>query len=303
MDRGVHGGESSRMAAFSGSMAECYTVKKIRCPLGLDEAKGRRARAREGVSIAGHSKWANIKRTKAKVDAQRGAVFTKMSREIIVAARHGGPHPEGNFRLRQAIERAKAAGVPNDNIKRAIAKGSGADGGDSLEELRYEGYGPGGVAVLIRALTDNRNRTAGDLRAVFTKFGGNLGETGCVGWMFDERGQILVPDEDGSVGEDELMLLALEAGALDVIRHEDAFEILTEPADLEKVQEAIASAGYPVGASEVADVPSNTQEITEAELAKKVLRMLERLDDLDDVQRVAANYDLAESLEAELSLV
>lgn len=258
---------------------------------------------REGLLIAGHSKWANIKRTKAKVDAQRGAVFTKMSREIIVAARHGGPHPEGNFRLRQAIERAKAAGVPNDNIKRAIAKGAGAEGADALEELRYEGYGPGGVAVLIRALTDNRNRTAGDLRAVFTKFGGNLGETGCVGWMFDERGQILVPDEDGRVSEDELMLVALEAGALDVIAHGDSYEILTEPADLEQVQGAIQAAGYVVGASEVADVPSNTQEVTELDLARKVLRMMERLDDLDDVQRVAANYDLAESLAAELEAV
>lgn len=226
-----------------------------------------------------------------------------MSREIIVAARQGGPHPEGNFRLRQAIERAKAAGVPNDNIKRAIAKGSGAEGGEALEELRYEGYGPGGVAVLIRALTDNRNRTAGDLRAVFSKFGGNLGETGCVGWMFDERGQILVPNEEGALSEDDLMLIALEAGALDVLSHDDSFEILTEPADLETVQEAIAAAGFPVGSSEVADIPSNTQEITDADLARKVLRMLERLDDLDDVQRVAANYDLAEALDAELSEV
>ncbi len=226
-----------------------------------------------------------------------------MSREIIVAARHGGPHPEGNFRLRQAIDRAKAAGVPNDNIKRAIAKGAGGEGGDALEELRYEGYGPGGVAVLVRALTDNRNRTAGDLRATFTKFGGNLGETGCVGWMFDERGQLLVPNEDGTLNEDDLLLVALEAGALDVINHGDSFEVLTEPADLEKVQDALVAASFPVGASEVADIPSNLQEITDADVAKKVLRLMERLDDLDDVQRVAANYDLAESLSEELEAV
>jgi len=226
-----------------------------------------------------------------------------MSREIIVAARHGGPHPEGNFRLRQAIDRAKAAGVPNDNIKRAIAKGAGAEGGDALEELRYEGYGPGGVAVLVRALTDNRNRTAGDLRATFTKFGGNLGETGCVGWMFDERGQILVPNEEGTLSEDDLLLVALNAGALDVIHHGDSFEVLTEPSGLEQVQDALVAAGFPVGSSEVADIPSNLQEITDADIAKKVLRLMERLDDLDDVQRVAANYDLAESLSEELEAV
>lgn len=226
-----------------------------------------------------------------------------MSREIIVAARQGGPNPEGNFRLRQAIERAKAAGVPNDNIKRAIAKGAGAEGGEALEELRYEGYGPGGVAILVRALTDNRNRTAGDLRSTFTKFGGNLGETGCVGWMFDERGQIMVPNEEGTVSEDELMLVALDAGALDVINHGDAFEILTEPAGLEKVQDALVAAGYVIGSSEVADIPSNLQEITDPEIARKVLRLIERLDDLDDVQRVAANYDLAESLSEVLETV
>lgn len=226
-----------------------------------------------------------------------------MSREIIVAARHGGPLPEGNFRLRQAIERAKAAGVPNDNIKRAIAKGAGADGSDALEELRYEGYGPGGVAVLIRALTDNRNRTAGDLRASFTKFGGNLGETGCVGWMFDERGLLVIPNEDGKVSEDDLMLVALEAGALDVTLDGDSFEVLTEPSDLERVQGAIAAAGFPIASSEIADLPSNTQEVTDPDVAKKLLRLLDRLDDLDDVQRVAANYDMADELAAELEAV
>jgi len=220
-----------------------------------------------------------------------------------VAARQGGPQAEGNFRLRQAIDRAKASGVPNDNIKRAIAKGAGADGADALEELRYEGFGPSGVAVLIRALTDNRNRTAGDLRAVFTKFGGNLGEVGCVGWMFDERGQLLVPDDEGSVSEDALMLTALEAGALDVIAHGDSFEILTAPSDLERVQDAILAAGYPIGACEVADVPSTIQEVTDADLGRKVLRMLERLDDLDDVQRVAANYDMSAELAAALEAV
>lgn len=238
------------------------------------------------------------------MDAQRGAVFTKMSREIIIAAKLGGADPTGNFRLRQAIDKAKAAGVPHDNIKRAIAKGAGADNSDQFDEVRYEGYGPSGVAVLVRALTDNRNRTAADLRAAFSKHGGNMGEIGCVGWMFAEKGQVLLSREDNpTLSEDDLMLIALEAGAEDIRTDEGGFEILCAPADLEGLLDALARTGLTVAQSGVADLPSNTQRIEDPEVARKLLKMLDKIEELDDVQTVSSNHEIPDALLADLQAV
>ncbi|HEY9766072.1 MAG TPA: YebC/PmpR family DNA-binding transcriptional regulator, partial [Chroococcales cyanobacterium] len=202
--------------------------------------------------MSGHSKWSTIKRQKAKTDAARGAIFTKVSREIILAAQSGGGDPEGNFRLRTAIDKAKSEGVPLDNIKRAIQKGVGGGEDSNLEEIRYEGYGPGGVAVLVEAVTDNRNRTAADIRSAFSKNGGNLGETGCVGWMFAEKGQIFLSNEEDSLSEDDLMLAALDAGADDVRNQGASFEVLTEPSQLEAVQLALTKLGFPVESADLA---------------------------------------------------
>ncbi|KAB2951247.1 YebC/PmpR family DNA-binding transcriptional regulator [Heliorestis acidaminivorans] len=254
--------------------------------------------------MAGHSKWANIKHKKAKVDAQRGKIFTKLSREIIVAARQGGADPNGNFRLKIAIQKAKEANLPNDNIQRAIQRATG--GGDSVnyEELSYEGYGPGGVAVLIEAMTDNRNRTASEIRHLFTKYGGNLGESGCVAWMFDRKGLIRLEGDpekgDQPFDEEEVMLQALEAGALDLQVSPYEVEIYTTAEQLEEVKEAIAAQGYQVATAEITMLPQNTVEITEKEQAQKLLRFMEMLDEQDDVQNSYANFDLSESLMKEL---
>lgn len=242
--------------------------------------------------MSGHSKWANIKRTKAVVDAKKAVVYAKMSREIIVAAKLGGPDPAGNFRLRQAIDRAKAEGVPNDNIARAIEKGSGSGAADNIEELTYEGYGPGGVAIMVKCATDNRNRTAGDIRSYFSKYGGNLGETGCVGWMFKERGEVAV-ERNSKLNEDELMLVALDAGAEDLeTSNEDAITVICEPGKLENVLQGIKDAGYEVSSSDVVMSPLSTVEITEPEHAKNLLRLLDTLENHDDVQNVYANFDM-----------
>lgn len=242
--------------------------------------------------MSGHSKWATIKRTKAVVDAKKGVIYAKMSREIIVAAKFGGPDPNANFRLRQAIDRAKAEGVPNDNIARAIEKGSGGGGADNIEELTYEGYGPGGVAVMVKCATDNRNRTAGDVRSYFSKYGGNLGDTGCVGWMFKERGEIVI-DRDSKLNEDELMLMALDAGADDLdTTSEEAITVICEPDKLESVLKALKDAGYKVSSSDTLMSPLSTVEITEADHAKNLLRLLDTLENLDDVQRVYANFEM-----------
>lgn len=252
--------------------------------------------------MSGHSKWANIKREKAKTDSVRGAVFTQRSREIIVAAKLGGGDPAANFRLRTAIDKAKAAGVPNDNIKRAIAKGAGTDDSEDLEEVRYEGYGPGGVAILVETVTDNRNRTVGELRAAFTRNGGNLGETGCVGWMFAHKGRIVVPDPEGTVDEEALLAAALDAGAEDVRHEEGSFEVLSEIADLEKVQETLARKGFEVESAENAWIPANTVLVEDPEVARKLLRLVERLEGLDDVQQVAFNFDIPEAMLSELTV-
>ena len=249
--------------------------------------------------MAGHSKWANIKRQKARVDAVKGQVFAKMSREIIVAARLGGADPAGNFQLRTAIDKAKAAGVPNDNIDRAIAKGSGQLGAeDGYEAIRYEGYGPGGVAILIEALTNNRNRTAADLRAAFSKRQGNLGETGCVGWMFEQKGVVTLhyPGD-----EDRLLEAALEGGAetYEVIALEEdtpRAEVFCQPADLEALDAALKAQGYQVEQVELRWVPSNTVPVEDGDQARLLLKLIDALEDLEDVQSVTTNVDLAEDL-------
>lgn len=245
--------------------------------------------------MAGHSKWANIKRQKARVDAKKGKTFTQLSRAIIVAARNGIPDPSGNFQLRTAIEKAKAAGIPNENIERAIAKGAGTytDGESILEEIRYEGYGVGGVAVLIEALTDNRNRTAADIRAAFSKNGGNLGETGCVSWMFEQKGVITI---EGELDEESLLEVCLNADAdsYEMIEEEDyqGAEIFTTVERLEEVNSYLQNQGFKVKETELRWIPNNYIEISDPEQAKFLLRLMDALESLDDVQNVTANFDL-----------
>ena len=252
--------------------------------------------------MAGHSKWANIKRQKAVVDAKKGKIFAKLSREIIVAARSGGADPAGNFQLRTAIDKAKAAGVPNDNIDRAIAKGSGTweGDGDAYEAIRYEGYGPGGVAVLIEALTDNRNRTAADLRSAFSKNGGNLGETGCVSWMFDQKGVVVLA---GQPDEETLLDAALEGGAetyefLDIDEDLLGTELFCDPTDLESLSDAMKTQGFDVRDVELRWVPSNTIDVTDTDQARSLFKMMDALEDLDDVQTVNANFDIQDNIVA-----
>ncbi|NEU73201.1 YebC/PmpR family DNA-binding transcriptional regulator [Hassallia byssoidea VB512170] len=247
--------------------------------------------------MAGHSKWANIKRQKAVVDAKRGKTFTQVSRAIIIAARSGVPDPALNFQLRTAIEKAKAAGIPNENIERAIAKGAGTFGGDntSLEEIRYEGYGPSGVAILIEALTDNRNRTAADLRAAFSKNGGNLGETGCVSWMFQQKGVCVVQNV---VDEEQLLEASLEADAESYETSDEIAEVFTEIANLENLSQTLKAKGFSVTDLELRWIPSNSVEVTEPDQARSLLKLIDTLEGLDDVQNVTANFDMNEQLMA-----
>ena len=245
--------------------------------------------------MAGHSKWANIKRQKARVDAVKGKTFTQLSRAIIVAARSGVPDPAGNFQLRTAIEKAKAARIPSDNIERAIAKGAGKLGSDApLEEVRYEGYGPGGVALLIEALTDNRNRTAANLRAAFSKNGGNLGETGCVSWMFEQKGVVTVA---GAVEEDHLLEASLEGGAESYELMDDgSADVFTEVGNLENLSQVLKDKGFTISEIELRWVPSNTVEVSDLDQARSVLKLIDALEDLDDVQNATANFEMAEQL-------
>ena len=253
--------------------------------------------------MAGHSKWANIKRQKARVDAKKGQVFARLSRAIIVAARQGVPDPDLNFQLRSAIEKAKAAGIPNENIDRAIAKGSGQLGqeGEAWAEVRYEGYGPAGVAILIEAMTDNRNRTAADLRSAFTKQSGNLGETGCVSWMFHQKGVITLAPPPS---EDELLesLMSLGADSYDFIEDESErfAEIQTDVAALEAIAKGLKDAGMQVEEVERRWIPETTIEINEPETARQIMKLIDVLEDLDDVQSVTANLELAEELETKI---
>jgi YebC/PmpR family DNA-binding regulatory protein len=248
--------------------------------------------------MSGHSKWATIKRQKARVDAVRGKTFTQLSRAIIVATRNGIPDPNGNFQLRTAIEKAKAAGIPNDNIDRAIAKGSGnLDSGNQLEEIRYEGYGAGGVAIIVEALTDNRNRTAAELRFAFTKRGGNLGEMGCVSWMFDLKGVCAIM---GSVDEDQLLEAALIGGAdvYELLDEEDqaGAEVFTTVTNLEQLSMTLRDRGFEISEAEWRWVPQNTVLVVDPDQSKQLLKLIEVLEGLDDVQSVTANFDLADEL-------
>ncbi len=247
--------------------------------------------------MAGHSKWANIKRQKARVDAKKGKTFTQLSRAIIVAARSGIPDPDGNFQLRTAIDKAKAAGIPNENIERAIAKGAGTyqEDGAILEEIRYEGYGVAGVAILIEALTDNRNRTAAYLRSAFTKNGGNLGETGCVSWMFDKKGVILV---EGAIEEEILLEASMEGGAdnYEILEDSQGVEVYTEVANLENLNQVLQSQDLPVKEVELRWIPNNTIEITDLEDMRSLIKLIDTLESLDDVQNVTANFDLCDEL-------
>jgi len=249
--------------------------------------------------MSGHSKWSTIKHKKAKVDAQKGVTFAKFSREITIAAKLGGTAPESNFRLRTAIDNAKAAGLPNDNIKRAIEKASNASGGDNYEEVSYEGYGPGGVAVFIQTMTDNRNRTAGDIRSYFNKNNGNLGETGCVGWMFKEEGNIFV-DKTG-IDHDKLFESAINAGADDFLDEDDAYKIVTSTEDLQKVAEDLEKNGYKLKNVGLTRNSENTVPITDVDTAKMLLRLLDSIENHDDVQHVYANFDIDDDLLEKIS--
>jgi YebC/PmpR family DNA-binding regulatory protein len=241
--------------------------------------------------MSGHSKWHNIKIKKQKVDQVRGKLFSKVSREIMAAAKEGGGNPEANMRLRAAIDRARDAGMPNDNIQRAIQRGTGEVAGAQYEAVAYEGYAPGGVAVLVEALTDNRNRTAGEVRAVFTRNGGHLG--GSVAWMFDRQGTVMVAR--GTLSEDDVMLAALEAGGEDVQTTDDGFEVTTRPEDAFRVQQALVDRGLSVSRAEVTMRPKTTVRV-EGKDAQAVLRLLEALEELDDVQAVHANFDIPDEI-------
>ncbi len=248
--------------------------------------------------MSGHSKWANIKRQKAVVDSKRGNIFTQLSRAIIVAARSGVPDPAGNFQLRTAIDKAKAAGIPNDNIERAIAKGAGTFGGDnsSLEAIRYEGYGAGGVAILIEALTDNRNRTAADLRVAFSKNGGNLGEMGCVSWMFTQKGVCTV---EQVVDEERLLEASLEGDAESYEMTEaDTADVFTEVANLEKLSQTLKNQGFKVSDVELRWIPGNQVEVTDIATARSLFKLIDALESLDDVQNVTSNFEMADHLMA-----
>ncbi len=247
--------------------------------------------------MAGHSKWANIKRQKARVDAVKGKVFTRISREIIVAARQGGD-PTGNFQLRTAIDKAKAAGIPNDNIERAIAKGSGklGAGASELESIRYEGYGVAGVAILIEGLTDNRNRTAADLRVAFSKNGGNLGETGCVSWMFDQKGVVTLA---GPIDEEKLLEALVEGEAesyeLTPVNDTDGAEVSTTITNLEYLTQVLKEQGFSVVEAEWRWIPNNTIEVDDIEKARMLMKLMNALDDVDDVQNVTANFEISDA--------
>ncbi|SHE27002.1 YebC/PmpR family DNA-binding transcriptional regulator [Alkalibacter saccharofermentans] len=239
--------------------------------------------------MAGHSKWANIKHKKGKADAAKGQVYTKLSKAIAVAVKEGGSDPEMNSRLRDAVTKAKANNMPNDNIDRAIKKGAGELGSANYEEITYEGYGPGGVAVIVQALTENKNRTAGDVRHAFDKNGGNLGTSGCVSFMFEKKGQIMI-EKDDSVDEDELMMIALEAGAQDINVEAEGFEIVTEPEEFQKTCDALVEAGYEFASAEVAMIPTTYSKLSEEDV-KKMNKMLDMFDDNDDIQEVYHNWE------------
>lgn len=243
--------------------------------------------------MSGHSKWANIKYRKAAQDSKRGKLFQKLVRAIITAAREGGGDPSANVALKNAIEKAKEANVPMENIQKAIKRGTGELEGASYEYVMYEGYGPGGVAILVEATTDNRNRTASEMRFIFTRHGGSLGEAGCVSWIFEKRGAIYIPSQ---VNEDELLLTAAEAGAMDVVEEDSSFIVYTEPSALNEVSEFLAKQGYPIDRCEMAMIPKTTVQVSDTGEASKLLKLLDALEDHDDVQNVYANFDIPDEI-------
>jgi YebC/PmpR family DNA-binding regulatory protein len=246
--------------------------------------------------MSGHSKWSTIKRQKGAADARRGAIFTKVAREITVAARAGLPDPEANYRLRLAVEKARSVNMPADNIKRAIERAGGGDKADAFEEIVYEGYGPGGVAILVETATDNRNRTAADVRSLFSKSGGQLAGAGSVAWQFEPRGLVSVPGNGQD--PDQVALIAIDAGAVDVDTDSDPVEITTSPGDLQAVRDALESAGVKVESAELTMQAKSPIEIDAAQ-ARQNLRLIEALEDHDDVQRVTANFELPDEILAE----
>jgi len=243
--------------------------------------------------MSGHSKWSTIKHKKGAADAKRGKIFTKLIKEITVAARMGGGDPEGNPRLRTAISAARAENMPKENIERGIKKGTGELEGVSYEEASYDGYGPGGAAVLVDCLTDNKNRSVADIKHLFERYGGNLGEPGCVTWIFEQRG--LVVFEKDKVDEEQLIDLALEAGAEDVKEEETEFEVVTAPSDFETVKKAIDDAGLPYTLAEVTKIPKNMVKI-EGKKAQQMINLMQALEDHDDVSHVYANFDIADDV-------
>jgi YebC/PmpR family DNA-binding regulatory protein len=241
--------------------------------------------------MAGHSKWKNIQHRKGRQDAIRAKIFTKISKEIFVAVRNGGPDPNTNMRLKVALQKAKDNNVPNENVERTIKKATGDLEGITYEEITYEGYGPGGVAVMVEVLTDNRNRSAAEVRHIFSKNGGNMGESGCVSFLFNRKGQITINKQEYTLDEDEVMMVALEAGAEDIETTEESITILTSPDELEVVRESLVSAGIPIASSEVTMVPTTTVKIT-GDDAVKMLKLMDMMEESDDIQNVYANFEI-----------
>jgi len=249
--------------------------------------------------MSGHSKWSTIKRKKGAIDAKRGKIFTKIIKEITLAARLGGGDPDANARLRQAVLAAKAENMPKDNIEKAIKKGTGAlEGAAVFEETVYEGYGPGGVALMVEVVTDNKNRTVSEIRHILSKHGGNLGENGCVSWMFEKKGSIVFDKEDAT--EDALMELVLESGAEDMIEQESEYEVITDPASFETLKAAVDAAGLKYALAEISMIPQTTVQLDEPKAAQ-VLKVMEKLEDNDDVQHVYANFDIPDEIMERLS--
>jgi YebC/PmpR family DNA-binding regulatory protein len=249
--------------------------------------------------MSGHSKWSTIKRKKGAIDAKRGKIFTKIIKEITLAAKLGGGDIEGNARLRQAVMLAKEENMPKDNIERAIKKGiGGGEGADNYEEVTYEGYGPGGAAVLVEVMTDNKNRTVAEIRHIFSKHGGNLGENGCVAWMFAKKGSIIIDQK--AIDEDSLMEIALEAGAEDVKSDDNEYEVITDPASFEAVKKVLDERGIKHLEARISMIPSNTVKL-EGNKAEQMLKMMEKLEDNDDVQNVYSNFDIDEDVMKKIS--
>jgi YebC/PmpR family DNA-binding regulatory protein len=241
--------------------------------------------------MSGHSKWSSIKHKKAATDAKRGKIFTRFIRELTIAARSGGGDPESNSRLRHAIDGARAANMPSDNIKKAVQRGTGELEGVNYEEFSYEGYGPGGVAILADAMTDNKNRTVSEVRHVFEKYNGNLGQQGCVSWMFTRKGVILVPQS--AIGEDELMEIVIENGAEDMVKEGSSYEISTATEDFDKVHEALKAKKLPIESAEISKVPSTYIKL-EGRQAEQMLKLYDKLEELDDIQNVWSNFDISD---------